>query len=210
MYLDCSEPSNLSFRLSGGVLVALNGRLGATGGKLRSVHENLSEEDLTRRIGKAEKPGISVFEFGPGTLLLESLFQQRLGDPKAVENCRFSPFWEITRTTPKALGTFPSVAPTSRPSTKRRCGPSQCGEENFWQVPLRRIAASLPLPILVERTVRPPRPLHRFPGRAAHEEAAPAESVGRSGPPQFGGKRCRGPLAGNPQGRYREHASVLA
>ncbi|HMB05899.1 MAG TPA: hypothetical protein VKP69_19470, partial [Isosphaeraceae bacterium] len=32
-------------------------------------------------------------------------------------------------------------------SAKRRGGPSQCGEENFWQVLLRRIAASLPLPI---------------------------------------------------------------
>src|SRR5271157_6293840 len=64
--------------------------------------------------------------------------------------------------------------------------------------------------VLVERTVRPPRPLHRFPGRAAHEAAAQAESVGRTGPPQFGGTRCPWPLAGNPQGRYREQASVLA
>src|SRR5512135_3803935 len=48
--------------------------------------------------------------------------------------------------------------------------------------------------VLVERTVRPPRPLPRFPGRAAHEEAAQAGSVGRFGPLQFGGPRCRWPL----------------
>src|SRR5271157_1504031 len=57
---------------------------------------------------------------------------------------------------------------------------------------------------------RPPQPPRRFPGTVAHEEAAQAGSVGRSGQPQFGGTRCPGPLAGNPQGGYREQASVLA
>src|SRR5271157_4049850 len=37
-----------------------------------------------------------------------------------------------------------------------------------------------------------------------------AGSVGRFGPLQFGGPRCRWPLAENHQGRYRERASVLA
>ena len=64
--------------------------------------------------------------------------------------------------------------------------------------------------VLVERTDRPPRPPCRFPGTVAHEEAAQAGSVGRFGPLQFGGTRCRWPLAGNRQGRYRERASVLA
>jgi hypothetical protein len=60
---------------------------------------------------------------------------------------------------------------------------------------------------LVERTDRPPL---RFPGMAAHEDPAQAESVGQFGPLQFGGTRCRMPLAGNRQGRYRKRASVLA
>src|SRR5271157_5350636 len=64
--------------------------------------------------------------------------------------------------------------------------------------------------VLVEWTDRPRPPPRRFPGTVAHEEAAQAGSVGRSGQPQFGGTRCPGPLAGNPQGRYREQASVLA
>ena len=64
--------------------------------------------------------------------------------------------------------------------------------------------------VLAERTDRPPQPPHRFPGTAAHEAGARAESVGRSGLPQFDAARCRGPLAGNLSGRYRERASVLA
>jgi hypothetical protein len=46
-------------------------------GSCDQAQENLSEEDLTRRIGKAEKSETSVFEFGPGTLLREALFQHR-------------------------------------------------------------------------------------------------------------------------------------
>ncbi len=61
-----------------------------------------------------------------------------------------------------------------------------------------------------ERTDRPPQPPRRFPGRAAHEEAAQAESVGQFGPLLFGGTQCREPLARNRQGRYRERDSVLA
>ena len=64
--------------------------------------------------------------------------------------------------------------------------------------------------VLLERTDRPPRPPRRFPGTVAHEEAAQAESVGRFGPLQFGGPRCRWPLAENHQGRYRERVSVQA
>ena len=63
---------------------------------------------------------------------------------------------------------------------------------------------------LVERTDRPPRPPRRFPGTVADEEAAQAGSVGRFGPLQFGGPRCRWPLAENHQGRYRERVSVQA
>ena len=78
-----------------------------------------------------------------------------------AEKCRFSPFCEIVETTQKSLGesaeylsnvttncsrAFPLAAPTSRLSSKRRCSPSPCGEEHFWQVLLRLVAASLPLP----------------------------------------------------------------
>ena len=61
-----------------------------------------------------------------------------------------------------------------------------------------------------QRTDRPPQPPRRFPGRAAHEEAVQAESVGQFGPLLFGGTQCREPLARNRQGRYRERDSVLA
>src|SRR5262249_41806302 len=47
-----------------------------------------------------------------------------------------------------AVGGFAPVTPTSWPTTKRQCGPSRCGNNNLWQVPLRPIAASLPLPPL--------------------------------------------------------------
>jgi hypothetical protein len=54
-----------------------------------------------------------------------------------------------------ALGSSSPVTPTSWPTTKRQCGRSRCGEDRFWQVPLRLIAASLPLPL-------PLVGLHRF------------------------------------------------
>jgi hypothetical protein len=79
----------------------------------------------------------------------------------AAENGRFSPFWEIVETAQQPLGEpaeslssvrtnrfrgFQPAAPTFWRSTKRRSGPSPCGEQHFWQVLLRLNAASLSPP----------------------------------------------------------------